>query len=365
MIQIRGLSKRFSRSDYASLDDFSLDIAEGSFFTLLGPSGCGKSTTLRCIAGLERPDEGSLKIGDTLVFSAKEGIFVPPYRRDMGMVFQSYAVWPHMTVFDNVAYPLRNVGTPKAELTERVTETLRLVGLERYSSRSATLLSGGEQQRVALARALVHRPRVLLFDEPLSNLDAKLREDMRAELRALHRKLGFTAVFVTHDQEEAFSLSDHMAVMNRGRIQELGVPQKLYETPATQFGAEFLGAASKLEGVVQSRAGEPLRVETPIGVVPCRSQNPVDAGKQVVVYIRPSDIRPASSEGGRRALKIEAKVQSVEFIGALLHWSIVAGDGVVLRGQSLTGSDDAAALAANTGRNLSVLVSESCCVPTS
>ena len=225
MIRIEHLTKRYATGDRPAVDDLSLDIPAGTFFTLLGPSGCGKSSTLRCIAGLERPDAGEIAIRDVTVFSSHRRINVPPHRRAVGMVFQSYAVWPHMTVHGNVAYPLKNLGKNRAEIDEAVRWALRLVGLERLANRPAPFLSGGEQQRVALARALVERPSVLLLDEPLSNLDAKLREGMRVELRDLQQKLGFTAVYVTHDQDEAFALSDVMAVMDRGRIAEIGPPQ--------------------------------------------------------------------------------------------------------------------------------------------
>jgi len=241
-IEIRGLVKRYG--DAVVIDDLSLRFAPGRISVLLGPSGCGKTTTLRCIAGLEEPDGGRILIAGECVFDAGQGVNVPPERRDIGMVFQSYAIWPHMTVFENVALPLKARRTSRDELVQRVKRTLDTVGLGALAARSATHLSGGQQQRVALARCLASHPRLILLDEPLSNLDAKLRVEMRAEIKALQRKLGATMLFVTHDQEEALSLADEVFLFDRGRVVQSGAPRELYFQPRSRFAAEFLGKAN-------------------------------------------------------------------------------------------------------------------------
>jgi ABC-type Fe3+/spermidine/putrescine transport system ATPase subunit len=237
-----------------AVDGASLDVRRGEVFTLLGPSGCGKTTTLRLVAGLERPDAGEITLRGRVVASVPRRIFVAPNRRNLGMVFQSYAIWPHMTVFETVAYPLTLRGLGRAAIRERVTRVLDLVGLAGTEKRPATLLSGGQMQRLALCRALVYEPDLLLLDEPFSNLDAKLREQMRLELRLLQRRLGITVLFVTHDQIEALSLSDRIAVMQRGRVEEVGSPRDLYERPASPFVRDFLGATVVLRGRVAAPA---------------------------------------------------------------------------------------------------------------
>jgi iron(III) transport system ATP-binding protein len=238
-LTLTNVVKRFGH--LTAVDHLNLDVQEGEFLTLLGPSGCGKSTTLRLIAGLERPNEGTIKLGDRIMSSGESRVFTPPEKRGMGMVFQSYAVWPHMTVAQNVGFPLKLRRVPRAEQQERVSNALRMVGLEGLESRGATQLSGGQQQRVALARALVHNPSVLLLDEPLSNLDAKLREQMRLELRLLQRRLQITTIFVTHDQAEAMVLSDRIIVMNHGHVEQIGGPDEIYERPNTRFVMDFVG----------------------------------------------------------------------------------------------------------------------------
>ncbi|MFA5027421.1 MAG: ABC transporter ATP-binding protein, partial [Candidatus Methylomirabilota bacterium] len=264
-IRISNLSKYFSSEGkrIAALHDVSVTIPAKRIFTLLGPSGCGKTTLLRCIVGLEAPDVGEIAIGGELVFSREQGIFVPPERRGLNMVFQSYAIWPHMTVFDNVAYPLQVRGLPGAEIRRRVEGTLRLVQLAGLEGRPATRLSGGQQQRVALARALVAEPKVLLFDEPLSNLDAKLREETRKELRAFLEKLQITAVYVTHDRVEALALSDTIAVMRAGRIVEIGTPAKIYFDADDRFVADFIGRANLVNGRVRGEEGGLTGVDCP------------------------------------------------------------------------------------------------------
>ena len=236
------------------IDGIGFEVKEGECYALLGPSGCGKTTTLRCVAGLERADAGVIRIGREVVSDPAAGVFVPVHRRPIGMVFQSYAIWPHLDVFENVAYPLR-VQRPrvaKAEISDRVMDVLRLVNMEDFVRRPATRLSGGQQQRVALARAIVRRPALLLLDEPLSNLDARLRETMRKELADLISRIGVTAMFVTHDQSEAFSLAQRIAVMDRGHIVQEGTPRQIYGRPRTPFVARFLGSANVMPGRAES-----------------------------------------------------------------------------------------------------------------
>jgi ABC-type Fe3+/spermidine/putrescine transport system ATPase subunit len=252
VLALDGVSKLFGPA--AAVDRTSLEIRRGEVFTLLGPSGCGKTTTLRLVAGLEEPDAGEIRLRGRVVASAERRLFVAPHKRNLGMVFQSYAIWPHMSVFDNVAYPLELRSVRRAAIRERVTRVLGLVGLDGLETRSATLLSGGQMQRLALCRALVYEPDLLLLDEPFSNLDAKLREQMRIELKLLQRRLGITVLFVTHDQVEALSLSDRIAVMQRGRVEQVGTPQALYERPATAFVRDFLGQTVILSGRVAKLA---------------------------------------------------------------------------------------------------------------
>ena len=248
-VRLEHLYKRYG--DVTAVGDFNIDVADGEFISFLGPSGCGKSTTLRMIAGFERPTEGTITLGDTVVSSAESGVFMPPEKRDIGMVFQSYAVWPHMTVEENVVYPLKIQGVSREERKKRVEEALRMVHLERYGSRYPNQLSGGQQQRVALARALIARPGLLLLDEPLSNLDAKLRESMRFEISSLQKELGITVIYVTHDQSEAMTMSDRIVVMNAGMVQQIGRPFDVYTRPANKMVADFIGLVNFVPGDVR------------------------------------------------------------------------------------------------------------------
>ncbi len=304
-------------------------VAPGQTVTLLGPSGCGKTTTLRCIAGLEVPTGGRIKIGDRVVFDDASKTFVEPERRNIGMVFQSYAIWPHMTVGGNVGFPLTIAGMSKREAQERTHAALELVGLGDLQRRSAADLSGGQQQRVALARALVHEPSVVLFDEPLSNLDANLRERMRTELQLLQARLGFTAIFVTHDQEEALSLSDHVVIMNKGLIEQTGSPQEIFANPATAFTARFLGYSNVLPGkvaaigdggVVQIELAEGLRLSAI-----WRSPQPPRNGESSTVAFRADRVavQPAGQQSGENVFAGE--VETAAFLGTCFDYAIKSG----------------------------------------
>lgn len=285
-LTVQDLNKSFDK--FQAVRNVSFEIEDGTLMSLLGPSGCGKTTTIRCIAGLERPDAGSITVGGTIVVSDR--IFVPPERRNMGMVFQSYAIWPHMSVFDNVAYPLKIQKKDSGEIKTRVREVLELVKLGGAGHRSATTLSGGEQQRVALARALVSEPNVLLLDEPMSNLDARLRESMRHELKGLQRRLKITTLYVTHDQVEALFLSDQIGVMEQGRLIQTGTPRDIYNSPVNETVANFVGASNLIEGVVEAQSSEIIRVSTRLGVLKVRSSKPVRESTAVVLCIRPENV---------------------------------------------------------------------------
>jgi len=295
-IRIKNLTKRFGK--VVAVDDFSLEIEPGSFLTLLGPSGCGKTTLLRCLAGLEDPDGGEIYIGDKLVFSHSHGISVPPGQRNLGLVFQNYALWPHMTVYKNMTFALEIKKLPKEEIERRVKESLAEVQMEGYADRYPREMSGGQQQRIALARMLAYRPKLFLMDEPLSNLDARLRMDMRAELKHLHHVAGATTIYVTHDQVEALTMSSQIAVMKEGVLQQLDTPDRVYHYPANLFVADFIGnpKVNLLDGVMDGEGSVDLGefrilVETH-GVT-----------GEVVVAVRPEDI----------AISTEAIPGSVEF----------------------------------------------------
>src|SRR5215212_4179780 len=282
-----------------AVDGVSFEVEAGQFYTLLGPSGCGKTTTLRCVAGLERTDGGRIIVDGRVVSADRPRVFVPPHRRDIGMVFQSYAIWPHMTVFENVAFPLRVTrnGFSGTEIKRRVEQALALVQLGGYEGRMATQLSGGQQQRLALARALVREPKVLLLDEPLSNLDAKLRERMRSEVRELQRRLKITTLYVTHDQIEALSMSNRIAVMSNGKVVQEGTPREIYQRPATQFVADFVGSTNFMEGeALEGAVGGAMRLQTPVGQVVAVCPEGVRAGEKVTLSIRPENIRVHTAE---------------------------------------------------------------------
>ena len=316
-LEVSGLRKRFGK--VIAVDDVSFEVKKGEVLTLLGPSGCGKTTTLRIIAGFERPDRGEVKIDGVCIVSASRRFFLPPEKRDMGMVFQSYAIWPHMTVFENVAYPLRLRRNKESQIKEKVEAVLELVGLSGLEDRSAMLLSGGQQQRVALARALVYSPKILLLDEPLSNLDAKLREQMRVELKSLQRRLAITVIFVTHDQIEAMTLSDRLVVMRQGEIEQIGTPRAIYERPQTPFVQEFIGRVIWLEGEVIDRGwqevlvalsgdeGAKIRCET--------TDADMKKGDAVVVAIRPEKVELAPRREGEGFNQVPCRVENAVFLG--------------------------------------------------
>ena len=262
MLSVRSLYTEYANERGAAVkaaQDVSFEVPEGKLFTLLGPSGCGKTTTLRSIAGLEKPTAGEIEVAGRLVYSSSKGIFVAPNKRNFGMVFQSYAIWPHMNVFQNVAFPLEVRRLPKKEIRDKVMRVLQAVALDELVDRDATKLSGGQQQRLALARALVMEPQLLLLDEPLSNLDAKLRDRMRFELKRLQRDLNLTTVYVTHDQSEALALSHEIAVMNEGRVVQVGTPRQIYEQPTDKFVADFVGSTNFIGGTVETIADGTLR----------------------------------------------------------------------------------------------------------
>ena len=292
-IKIKNVSKYYysGGKTIKALDDVSLSIPANQIFTLLGPSGCGKTTLLRCIVGLESPDSGEIEIGGEVVLSTEKDIFVPTENRGLGMVFQTYAIWPHMNVFDNVAYPLQTRKAPREVIRSKVEKTLRFVQLEGFESRPATKLSGGQQQRVALARALVAEPKVILFDEPLSNLDAKLREETRKDLRAFLTELQITAIYVTHDRIEALSLSDIVAVMNMGKIVETGKPRDIYFKAGHRFVADFIGRTNLIDATVTSQEGSVTTVNCAIGTVSCHKKTEMSPGDKVTLCLRPEFIR--------------------------------------------------------------------------
>ncbi len=307
-----------------AVNNVSFKVEEGELFTLLGPSGCGKTTTLRAIAGLDMPDSGRIAVADRVLFE-REGTSgratnVPANQRGLGMVFQSYAIWPHMTVFDNVAFPLqvrsRATRPSAAQIRERVERVLTTMELDHLADRQATKLSGGQQQRLALARALVIEPPLLLLDEPLSNLDAKLRESLRFELKRLQRELGITSIYVTHDQVEALALSSKIAVMSNGTVMQLGRPRDIYENPNSRFVAEFIGTSNFITGTVASVDGESVTVETTEGRLRVRSTAAVSVGSDAIVSIRPEAVAlSVSSASGTAPDEWSGQVVTRAFLG--------------------------------------------------
>jgi ABC-type Fe3+/spermidine/putrescine transport system ATPase subunit len=315
-LEVRGLTKWFGGD--RAVDGISFSVPRGRFLTLLGSSGCGKTTTLMSIAGLHRIDAGDIRVGGVAYTAPAEGIFLAPEKRDIGMVFQSYAIWPHMTVAQNVAYPLEIRKLPRAETEGRVAEALRLVGLADITGKLATQLSGGQQQRAALARAIVSRPRLLLFDEPLSNLDLKLREQMRVELKRIQHEVGITSVYVTHDQAEALVMSDEIIVMSKGRIEQQGGPRDVYTRPANGYVSNFIGVANLLPGRV-ARVTAPGRGEIEVASggapvrLPCRLGPGLPLGAEAILSVRPENVAASHENGAGQCL--EGEVTAAIFLG--------------------------------------------------
>jgi iron(III) transport system ATP-binding protein len=327
-VVVENLEKQFGTNTVLKQNTFT--IRDGEFFTLLGPSGCGKSTTLNCIAGLERPTGGRITVGGTTFVDAYRKVFLTPEERNLGMVFQSYALWPHMTVAANLAMPLKIRKVGKQEQFRRITEALEKVGLAHLQDRYPHQLSGGQQQRVALARALVYSPSVLLLDEPLSNLDAKLREQARAWLKRLQTDLGITTVYVTHDQDEALALSDRIAVMSGGDMLQIGSPHEIYETPATAEVAAFVGSCNFLRGLVDHRDADSVRVRLEAGgdAVTVRSAHEVSVGQQVTVAVRPERFQVLPTDaGGDNAL--DTTVLTNSYVGSRYEYDLKLGHHVV------------------------------------
>ncbi|MGH7083444.1 MAG: ABC transporter ATP-binding protein [Acetobacteraceae bacterium] len=335
LITIERVSKWFG--PHQVLKDVSIEISGREFVTFLGPSGCGKTTTLRLLAGFLAPDSGQIRVGSA-VLSSPSGVVAPELRR-MGMVFQNYAVWPHMSVAGNVAFGLELRRLPRQEIRERVARILAAVGLEGLEDKEPGRLSGGQQQRVALARSLIVEPDILLLDEPLSNLDAKLRERMRAELKALQRRTGITFVYVTHDQVEAMALSDRIAVFNAGAVQQIGPPREIYEHPANLFVADFMGLINKLDaefaglhdGLLQLRLGCHLLAARP---APGLVSGLVTGGQRLTLAIRPEAIRFGPEPQALHENGLEGRIREVTFLGATLDYVIDVGDGILVRAQT-------------------------------
>jgi iron(III) transport system ATP-binding protein len=326
MIEFRDVTKRYG--SLVANDRLNLTVQRGELMTLLGPSGCGKTTALRCLTGYMRPDEGRIFIDGSDVTD------MPTHQRELGMVFQNFALFPHLTVHDNVGFPLMIRSVPGAERDAQVAEALRLVRLEGYKDHYPRQLSGGQQQRVGLARALVYRPKVLLLDEPLSNLDAKLREEMRFEIKELVTRLGITAVYVTHDQAEALALSDRVAIMNRGRLEQLGTPEEIYEQPQSRFVAEFIGLSNFLEGFVQALQGDRMVVQAQHLRLSVAAPPRATPGQKVVLFVRPNEIeiRPRQVPGVPNLF--EARVEKVTYLGDTMDYRLTLGQGLDLRVQT-------------------------------
>jgi spermidine/putrescine transport system ATP-binding protein len=324
-VRLDRVSKRFG--DTTAVDDVSLTIDRGEFFTMLGPSGCGKTTTLRMIGGFEAPSAGAIHLGDVDVTD------LPPFKRDVNTVFQNYALFPHLNVFENVAFGLRRRRVAADEIRRRVSETLDLVELPGYEGRKPSQLSGGQQQRIALARALINRPRVLLLDEPLGALDQKLRKQMQVELKRIQGEVGITFIFVTHDQDEAMTMSDRIAVMRDGQIEQLGSPEELYERPHSDFVANFLGVSNLLDAEVAGRDGTTITVRLPTGAVLRAPANGADAGGNVRIGVRPEKLRVQPLAEGESAFgddsrnAIDGVVLDASYLGVSTQYLVETPDG--------------------------------------
>jgi ABC-type Fe3+/spermidine/putrescine transport system ATPase subunit len=337
-VRLTGLWKTYPGGASPAVKDLSLDVLDGEILTLLGPSGCGKTTTLRMVAGLETPDGGDIFFGDQAVVISSRRLNLPPNKRNVGMVFQSYAIWPHMTVAENVAFPLKARRFPKNEIKDRVLRALDLVDLAGYEDRPGPLLSGGQQQRVAFARALVTEPRVLLLDEPFSNLDAKLREQMRISVKLLQRRLNIAMLFVTHDQIEALSLSNRIALMNFGIVQQQGDPRLLYEEPVNEFVRDFVGRTLLFKGKVQTSNPSGQIAIALAGAPDCvvfgRCYNPggMSAGESVYIGVRPEDVNIQPALGAEApAGMIGGLTHAALFVGERIEYQVeVDGQGIIM-----------------------------------
>jgi len=352
-IEVSQLKKQFGA--FVAVHQVDLEAKPGEMLTLLGPSGCGKTTTLRMIAGLEDPSAGTIRAGARTIFDSAKAVNVPTENRGLGMVFQSYAIWPHMTVAENVAFPLKMRSVPKAQTAELVRDVLKMVGLDGLESKPATRLSGGQQQRIAFARALVFKPDLLLLDEPLSNLDAKLREHMRFELKMMKRNLDVTSIYVTHDQEEALTLSDRIVVMNRGRVEQIGTPEEIYDQPATRFVAEFIGKANMIAlapGAVRQNGGAAVDVPTFDGhlriVVHEDRIRPEGPGKGDAataaqasaghLFIRPEKINLCSERGAGDGVWVPGRIKDKAYVGDRHDILVDINDAATIRVSAPTGT---------------------------
>lgn len=326
-LQVHNLVKWFG--DDRAVDGISFGIEEGAFLTLLGPSGCGKTTTLMSVAGLHTIDGGRIEVGGLTYTDPENSIFIPPEKRDIGMVFQSYAIWPHMTVTQNVAYPLEIRKLEQTEIDDRVADILTLVGLTDMAKKMATQLSGGQQQRASLARAIISKPRLLLFDEPLSNLDLKLREQMRVELKRIQNEVGITSIYVTHDQAEALVMSDEIIVMSKGHIEQKGGPLEIYSQPINKYVSNFIGVANLLNGRV-AKVTEPGRGEVTIeqggktAQIPCRLGIGVGEGDETTLSVRPENVHALRESTGDDCL--EGEVEYAIFLGNHVDCRVRWGD---------------------------------------
>jgi ABC-type Fe3+/spermidine/putrescine transport system ATPase subunit len=327
-LRIANLTKRFGK--FSAVDTIDLELHPGELLALLGPSGCGKTTTLRMVAGLERPTDGEISFGDKIFVSIPRAVELPPEKRQIGMVFQSYALWPHMTVFENIAYPLQLRSLSKDEIRRRVRDVLDLVNLSHLEARQIPQLSGGQQQRIALARALVYEPALMLFDEPFSNLDTQLRGQMRLELKSLRRKVAMTGLFVTHDQVEALSMADRIAIMRSGRIEQIGTPSEVYRQPKSRFVRDFLGRVVNLRGVAEGGRylvgdnADAILVDGPIAP-------DVTRGSQIELSIRPEFVEVVGADSGsNRENSIDAVIDELLFTGDRFEANMRIGQDRVL-----------------------------------
>lgn len=332
-VRLENISKTYPGTDAKAVDQLSLDICQGEVVTLLGPSGCGKTTTMRMVAGLEDPDEGAIYFGDQTVVSTEKNYFMPPEKRDVGMMFQSYAIWPHMTVRENLAFPLKARKFPRSEIEPRIKHALKLVGMEGYEDRPGPKLSGGQQQRIAMARAIVTEPHILLLDEPFSNLDAKRREQMRREVKMLQKRLDLAVLFVTHDQIEALSLSTRVVLINAGVVQQIGPPRELYERPVNEFVRDFIGQTLLFNGRLDDLQANGQAAVMLDGGPNCRivghavQTDELSTGGLTCVGIRPDDLTVEKATGDKVPDGcLEGRVETALFMGEWYEYQVEVND---------------------------------------